>query len=488
MATLRSSVDQISAAEQRHIYPPLPSARFAAARRENTTAATQAAAARKKSGRGLGIIGATPPGGEARDGGVISAKTADLHGVGRVGVGVPSPLLSVREYPVPTGAFSFSRHSRAVSAKSAREYKPPRSKVGLEDVPSDNLPPMSHVLGAAISDSMKAGCWGLAAALADVLPGHVSDEDRGMVDDRTVEEGRDLNKIVDNMAPWPCPATAHMVRNDWTKLPGKPRGASVPTRSDAPLSLAWVACSDGARLKYARTTVVRGWERGLLWEHRLAGPLDDETGSRENDCWPMRFRQQWKQAFAVGPANAMKDLDTYGRRFEVSVEIVPQDREHYMHRLHQAPGMCQRPHLHLGVTALSLPPQRGGDDLEGRLEDPLSVFERCWMLSTNGHVYVGESVRCTVPVTWPVRPRPTSQASRSSVRVRLGLQVTESGSLRLTVDDDLGVPGSGELVAASTDDIVPRSYAREADALFPLVVIGPNIAGVTLRPVTMHGQ
>jgi len=311
-----------------------------------------------------------------------------------------------------------------------------------------------------------------------------------------------------------APATACIIRSPYD-LPHRQHSIPSATRPTEPLTSAWVACSKGAVLMYAKTTVVRNPEKSIRdsdcvpvgqgsetkeegdwvtrslryrhnWVHRQGAkgsatsePTSHPTSERSEvvarTSPPISLHQQWPQALAVGPATALMDCSPEGLYFETDVELAAQVRQHFRSRLHAAVGSGQRPLLHVGVTSVA--PPEGPEEL---LDEPYTSGEQCWLVSTGGHVYSEGIHRCTLPITWP-----PSEAKAIDIRpvrpcrsTKVGLLVTDAGALHLFVD--------GSMAASSPPDIVPRALAWGIGSLFPMIVLGPNIWRATLRGTCRH--
>jgi len=102
-------------------------------------------------------------------------------------------------------------------------------------------------------------------------------------------------------------------------------------------------CSEGGVLAYAKTVVRRKKQRRDEGSRQPSSDVADVACSKVK-----RFAAPaatWPLCYAVGPASAMQDLSSDGRRFEVDVELAPHA------------SYDQRPIIHLGVTAV--PPAKG---------------------------------------------------------------------------------------------------------------------------------
>lgn len=249
----------------------------------------------------------------------------------------------------------------------------------------------------------------------------------------------------------PHEATPRMLHSR-TGLTPRPEGSHVTT-------LPWSGCSLGARLRYARTTAVRG----------NAG----ETGRPNGGTVSMRSQPQ---CYAVGPAEALRDCSVEGRYFEVRVELCPRDVTHFANDGHSGGrgvqedvGVGQRPLLLLGVSHVP-PPEQG---LGCAPEIPYDHGDLCYSISTTGHVRADGQLVETVPVKWPDAPQ-RSRAAGLCPGLQVGLLISEHGALRLFVN--------GDEVATSSAGVVPRPRARGAEPLFPVVGLGPNVDRVTLKP------
>mmetsp|Transcript_700 Transcript_700/g.1297 ORF Transcript_700/g.1297 Transcript_700/m.1297 type:complete len:417 (+) Transcript_700:57-1307(+) len=198
---------------------------------------------------------------------------------------------------------------------------------------------------------------------------------------------------------------------------------------------------------------------------------------------PPGFRQKWPQCCAVGPLSAWRDCSTKGRYFEVSVEL----RRHDFERFTGSQG--KRPLLQLGVT--SLPPEEG----LSRPDAPYERGEHCWLMSTTGHVYCEGVPTQRLHTDWPSEPRGRGRDDLPHYPVtlrglRLALLVTEVGSLRLFVSHSpwgrSGAWGGCDVeVATSAQETLPLPLARQVGALYPFVILGPNVSLVTLRRPTL---
>lgn len=436
-----------SVADQRRVYPTTPSPRIIKARQQN------AAEARKKKAAIVQVAKQiTDP----------FAKLQRRH----------TEVIN-RPDPVPSGACLFHRDEcrakdKLFSGRAAELFPgdhPPVLKMlarrvedAGEDLPTEELPPLANAFGAAVSDGIRAGRWGLVAALEERMP----------------QVGADGSTPRFHPAkPSRAPASAHVVRH-LHELPGRSPPVPQPSRPSGPLSLRWVACSIGALMKYARTGVARNWERDL--EVRDAGSpkgsvpiqsaIDAENG-------PLRLQQKWPRAFAIGPCNALRDCTSAGHFFEVTVEMALQEREHFESRSQAREEPGQRPLLHLGVGSSKLPVS---DETINDLEDLQEAFgDDFWTISTSGSVHSAGVSSGTVQVTWPSTrihpPRPV----RPRLCFNMNLLVAENGALHLWVD--------GENAVNSPAGLVPLNFARAAGSLSPVAVIGPNVATVTLRPL-----
>mmetsp|Transcript_13369 Transcript_13369/g.35902 ORF Transcript_13369/g.35902 Transcript_13369/m.35902 type:complete len:430 (-) Transcript_13369:139-1428(-) len=396
---------------QRTAYPAHPSARVAAARREHAVAVARA--------RKIAWLKPTAAAKEP----VEPPKCQQPAG---------NPLLTLRTDLAPSGALLL--HPRQPGPPRWAAWAPAApadpatfegaARAGAEnDLSGSEMPTLGSAFTDAVCSSMDAGCWALARALAERLP-EVSAEAR------TLDRG--------GSATWRCPALGSH------RLPDKRfRPCAAPVRPWRQTSLPWAACSEGARLKYAGTTVVRFFDR----------KADVTVGESR----PIYFRQQWPRAFAVGSFDAFEDWPAEGTSFSVSVDLDPEE---------ELKG-GKRPSLHIGVTSVAA---SALDAVEGN----------CWLISTCGQAHSCGEAAGTVPVAWPAPSRDTPSAIplKAAVRPRvprfeLVLFVTEDGALRFTV--------GGSLAASSHVDLVPRSLAREPTSLLPMVVLGPNVEGVTLR-------
>jgi hypothetical protein len=127
--------------------------------------------------------------------------------------------------------------------------------------------------------------------------------------------------------------------------------------------------------------------------------------------------------------------------------------------------------LHIGVTAFEPP----GGEVAWKL-DPAAVSKLSWTVSTCGHVSVEGKFQHVAPIHWP---EPSFAATRGPVPrgLRLALSVTLHGGLRLFAGEE------GKLVTEAPPDTVPLRLTKGEGTLFPLVVLGPNVQRVTLRPV-----
>mmetsp|Transcript_20084 Transcript_20084/g.47310 ORF Transcript_20084/g.47310 Transcript_20084/m.47310 type:complete len:454 (-) Transcript_20084:22-1383(-) len=378
--------------------------------------------------------------------------------------------------PVPSGAYTFPRNPgfkhegvfQGVGADLIHPGSVPASEVQkrLEasghDLPSGELPALANAFTASVTDCIRAGRFPLAGALSARL--HQLD-------------GRPETLHPAEMTPRAA-ATTRIIRAP-CDLPQRLHSVPAATRPIMPLSLPWTACSRGARLACSRTTVVRDAEKSMTVDDSvLRGPegvlgtspaQPSQSLAADPTTAPMRLRQKWPQALAVGPASAIVSRFPEGRYFETSVELAAQAREHFQSRVHAAAGPGQRPLLHMGVTTAAPP-----DDVEEVLGLPYTSGDQCWLISTAGHVYSEGEHRCTTAVTWPqLTPRPSEILRvRPQSGSRLGLLITDAGELQLSVN--------GSVVATSPPDTLPRALAWSADMLFPMVVLGPNIWRVTL--------
>eukprot|EP00428_Durinskia_dybowskii_P019332 CAMPEP_0170229136 /NCGR_PEP_ID=MMETSP0116_2-20130129/14291_1 /TAXON_ID=400756 /ORGANISM="Durinskia baltica, Strain CSIRO CS-38" /LENGTH=370 /DNA_ID=CAMNT_0010479885 /DNA_START=9 /DNA_END=1118 /DNA_ORIENTATION=- len=342
-----------------------------------------------------------------------------------------------------------------------------RPRPDPNDLLEDELPPLAHVLRASAHACLRAGRFEIASVLQQRL------EDVG---------AQRLSLFEQHLSP-EAPALSNMLRIPVPRLVARDHGGT-------PAKLQWLACSKGAQLRLALTTVVPDGERGLFGrEEVVLNPRSwrpDEVGQDESAAsaprhrrvWAhrqeiaeepceggavLRFRQAWRDAWAVGPAAAMLDAAPLGKYCETSVELAPQDPQYYMDRQRQAVGAHQRPQFHIGVTARPVE-----CDSEDRLPSDFCDSD-CWVIGSGGHVYSGVRLAATVPVAWPALDTEMQRSARqtgSSV-LRVGAFVAETGSLCLVVN--------GQKVAESPADVIPRFMTYDAGRLFPLVILGPNV-------------
>lgn len=483
-----------SPAEARRYYPSRPSPRFSEAREENAKAARKAAAA-----AGAARVPSRPPAVKPRD---PFEGLKRLHG-GHIG----------HSHPVPSGACAFFRKDcdvkealfPGVTAELVHPGGVPlgdvqrRLEASGQDLPCEELPSLANAFVASAAGCIRAGRYPLAGALSARLK---------QLDGEPVQ-------LHPAQVTTRAPATARIIREQ-CDLPQRLHSVATATRPAAPLSLNWIACSKGARLMYSKTTAVRDVEKSVtIGDSVLPGyghrkPDDQDSGAGALRCrhtWahlqprrelspqspahehsaeatepaqavdpaarPMRLRQKWPRALAVGPASAIVSRLPEGKYFETTVELAAQAREHFMSRVHDAAGPGQRPLLHIGVTTAA--PPEGAEEV---LDEPYTSGGQCWLISTGGHVYSEGVHRCTTSVTWPqFTPKESDLLPvRPLHGVRLGLLVTDAGSLQLYVN--------GALAAISPPDTMPRALAWGTGLLFPMVALGPNIRRVTLCPPT----
>lgn len=235
-------------------------------------------------------------------------------------------------------------------------------------------------------------------------------------------------------------------------LTPRPEGPHVTT-------LPWSGCSLGARLRYARTTAVRAKAR--------------ETGLPSGGTVSMKSQPQ---CYAVGPAEAFRNCSVEGQYFEVCVEVCPKEIEHYANEGHsgargiqETVGAGQRPQLCLGASIVP-PPEQG---LGCAPEVPYNHGDLCYSISMAGHVRAEGRLLETVHVRWPDAPQ-RSRLAGLRPGLQIGLLISEHGALRLFLN--------GHEIATSRAEVVPRSVARGAQPLFPVVGLGTNIDRVTLKP------
>jgi len=249
--------------------------------------------------------------------------------------------------------------------------------------------------------------------------------------------------------------------------------------TDNPQSLAWAGCTKGAMLVYSNTTVLRQPEKALPlaamhFDAEHCAELDDLD---VNFPAPMRMRQNWPHALAIGPAGALREKTSEGIYFETHVEVTSMASEEIQSRGPRGTAEGQVPQAHFGVTSAA-PPEDYWESVE--LEDPYISGGSCWTISTSGYVYGNGVLQCRVPVDWPTASGIAPWPARPKVRRRVGLMVTEWGGLRLFVDD--------RLAASSPPGVVPRALGWGVGSLFPLVALGPNIWRVTLLPHSVIEQ
>eukprot|EP00929_Paragymnodinium_shiwhaense_P010412 TRINITY_DN11504_c0_g1_i1.p1 TRINITY_DN11504_c0_g1~~TRINITY_DN11504_c0_g1_i1.p1 ORF type:complete len:209 (-),score=28.96 TRINITY_DN11504_c0_g1_i1:126-752(-) len=206
----------------------------------------------------------------------------------------------------------------------------------------------------------------------------------------------------------------------------------------------------------------------------------------------MRYRQRWPQAVAFGPTTAI--LERFStppaafkeRHFNILVEIAADPKEHYGPVWKDA-GKDAHPMLHVGVAEADGMPPAPAEVEVGEVEG--AVRRHSYVLSTCGHVVVdGVQWAGGAAVNWPaeaVKTCPTwlpGAASavpftrKGSRQMRLQLRVTPAGALRLTL------PGNDVALVESPEDVVPRHLLGQASSMIPMVILGPNIEGVTLKP------
>jgi len=375
-----------------------------------------------------------------------------------------------RSFPVSSGACDFVRHDCDLRGHFSGffadlpqprgvpfEHAHRRVEYAGNDLHSDELPHHSDAFVAAAADCLRAGRLPLAGALRE----------------RTSSLGGSpsyLNAAYDMTSR--APATARVVRKT-EHLPSRLHSDPVPVRqTEHPLSTAWAGCTKGAMLVYSNTTVLRQPEKALPlaalhFNAEHYAELDDDVKVPV----PMRMRQNWPQALAIGPANALREKVSEGLYFEAHVEVTSTVSEEIQSRGQLGTGEGQVPQVHFGVTSEAAP-----DDYweSVDLEEPYISGGNCWTISTSGYVYANGAFQGTVPVEWPKPSGLAPWPARPKVRLRMGLMVTECGGLRLFVDD--------RLVASSPPGVVPRALGWGVGSLFPLVALGPNIWRVTLLP------
>eukprot|EP00929_Paragymnodinium_shiwhaense_P010413 TRINITY_DN11504_c0_g1_i10.p1 TRINITY_DN11504_c0_g1~~TRINITY_DN11504_c0_g1_i10.p1 ORF type:complete len:580 (-),score=103.31 TRINITY_DN11504_c0_g1_i10:126-1865(-) len=188
---------------------------------------------------------------------------------------------------------------------------------------------------------------------------------------------------------------------------------------------------------------------------------------------PMRYRQRWPQAVAFGPTTAI--LERFStppaafkeRHFNILVEIAADPKEHYGPVWKDA-GKDAHPMLHVGVAEADGMPPAPAEVEVGEVEG--AVRRHSYVLSTCGHVVVdGVQWAGGAAVNWPaeaVKTCPTWLPGAASA----------AGALRLTL------PGNDVALVESPEDVVPRHLLGQASSMIPMVILGPNIEGVTLKP------
>jgi len=168
---------------------------------------------------------------------------------------------------------------------------------------------------------------------------------------------------------------------------------------------------------------------------------------------------------AVGHVSAMVPV-CRGMAYEVSAA----HREHAVRKFEMrsvARSSRQRPQMYLGVTAIA------PEDGFVLPSNPYKLGQQCWMISaSSGYLYNDGNREMAALATAHLSdevPRPPTSTRATTLR----LLVTKAGSIELCIND--------EVVATSRPDFVPHSLASRPDALFPIVVLGPNVSQVTLR-------
>jgi len=378
-----------------------------------------------------------------------------------------------RLHPVSSGACDFVRHDcdlRGQFSGFFADLPQPRGvpfdhahrrvEYAGNDLFSDELPRHSDAFVAAATDCLRAGCLPLVDALTERQTSSLGGSPSA------------LNAAYD-MTSW-APATARVVRKK-EHLPSRLHSDPVsvkPTRK--PQSLAWAGCTRGAMLVYSNTTVLRQPDKVVP----LAAMHFDAENCAELDELdvvkvpvPMRMRQNWPQALAIGPANSLREKISEGLYFETHVEVTSVASKEIQSRGQRGTEGGQVPQMHFGVTSVA-PPEDYWESVV--LEDPYISGGSCWTISTSGYVYADGAFQCSVPVDWAAPSGIAPWPARPKARRRVGLLVTEWGGLRLFVDD--------RLTASSPPGIVPRALGWGVGSLFPLVALGPNIWRVTLLP------
>eukprot|EP00928_Gymnodinium_smaydae_P056432 TRINITY_DN39818_c0_g1_i1.p1 TRINITY_DN39818_c0_g1~~TRINITY_DN39818_c0_g1_i1.p1 ORF type:complete len:578 (+),score=114.49 TRINITY_DN39818_c0_g1_i1:54-1787(+) len=284
-SAVAASVPEDSAvlARQRRAYPPRPSARFAAARKET-------AAVRNGRRGGAGTRGA--PTRVAKD---PFEKLQRRHAEHLI----PSD-------PVPTGAFLFPRDDDGVAGHGRCIMDAPRAAdAGLSatrraarredlagDLREEDLPPLEEAYAASIELCARAGRFRLAEALAAApLPPPAR---KLPASPRSNEAPRPT--YVDQFrwradAPGSAAALARSPAPRALVRRGVAAGEQPPpltseissAPSAASTSLPWAACSAGAVLMYARTTLCRGRDQILLVRSAPAQEISVTAPLRQGD-------------------------------------------------------------------------------------------------------------------------------------------------------------------------------------------------------------
>lgn len=236
-------------------------------------------------------------------------------------------------------------------------------------------------------------------------------------------------------------------------------------------TLTWCGCSQRARLKYSHSTVARDEARALAARHCPSDIGSTRTGS----TFPT-----WSRCYAVAAADVLSPAPGLlgSSAFEVVVQIGDATESAPASTMWKGARSAQ---LHIGLTCL--PPDEG----LAMSEEPYASGKDCWMLSACSSMCFrdGEPVDCAValeeeeseeksPSAQPLPGHP--RLRRAGVRsLRLRVVLTAEGVMQLFVE--------GSLLAQSPEDFVPRMLANRAGALFPVVVLGPNVAEATLWQV-----
>lgn len=328
------------------------------------------------------------------------------------------------------------------------------------DLPGGLLPPLDVDLSAAAAHAVRAGRFELASAV---------------LERRRPAEAAGAPQSARSFVMRERPSARYT-----SGRRSEHRGPPLPT---AP----WLACSVGAVLQYARSTVVREAERGyvgcsvvLTGSRRRA----QEAGSPQpaqktsDGTRALRLRRRWPGAFAVGPVVSPRLGG--GLHFQVLVELRQASKEHFRDRTAEVFASLQRPLLHIGFTAR--PPVDGGAPAAQDVADALDedfLHDDCWLISMDGHVFEGSQCRCSIELAWSgalhaalLGEPPAAGLPQTLRRLCLGLSLEASGALRL----DCGGMELGRTPAA----LVPRRFLSGAVSLHPLVVLGPNIERITL--------